>query len=427
MNLATKTLIGILMGIGTGLGLSIYAPVVYDPLNNYIFDPVGSLFIKAIQMVVIPLVFSAIVTSITATGSVKKLGQLGTRTMSLFVITTIIACTVGILTTIVVGPGINVTLPEHATSLSDGSSGGHGSSSSDTTKPPTLKETVLNIIPSNAIGAMATGNMLQVLIFSIFFGIAMAILGEKAETMRILVNQLNELMMKLVQIFMKVIPYAAFALVAEAMGNAGIELVGSIAKYLMAILIGLAIQVFIVYGSMLAFLSKTNPFDFFRKMMPAIGTGFATSSSAASLPITKSCCENELKMSKNVSSFVLTLGMTMNMNGASLSHGVAAVFVAQLNGIHLGFTEYLTIIFISLLASVGAPAIPGGGFVSLSMIFLAVGLPIEGVGIAIIMGLFRLVDMPLTSVNVLGDAVCASVIDKKLNYSTQLKDQSAVT
>lgn len=234
-------------------------------------------------------------------------------------------------------------------------------------------------------------------------------------------------MMKLVQIFMKVIPYAAFALVAEAMGNAGIELVGSIAKYLMAILIGLAIQVFIVYGSMLAFLSKTNPFDFFRKMMPAIGTGFATSSSAASLPITKSCCENELKMSKNVSSFVLTLGMTMNMNGASLSHGVAAVFVAQLNGIHLGFTEYLTIIFISLLASVGAPAIPGGGFVSLSMIFLAVGLPIEGVGIAIIMGLFRLVDMPLTSVNVLGDAVCASVIDKKLNYSTQLKDQSAVT
>lgn len=274
---------------------------------------------------------------------------------------------------------------------------------------------------------MATGNMLQVLIFSIFFGIAMAMLGEKAETMRILVNQLNELMMKLVQIFMKVIPYAAFALVAEAMGNAGIELVGSIAKYLMAILIGLAIQVFIVYGSMLAFLSKTNPFDFFGKMMPAIGTGFATSSSAASLPITKSCCENELKMSKNVSSFVLTLGMTMNMNGASLSHGVAAVFVAQLNGIHLGFTEYLTIIFISLLDSVGAPAIPGGGFVSLSMIFLAVGLPIEGVGIAIIMGLFRLVDMPLTSVNVLGDAVCASVIDKKLNYSTQLKDQSAVT
>jgi Na+/H+-dicarboxylate symporter len=162
-------------------------------------------------------------------------------------------------------------------------------------------------------------------------------------------------------------------------------------------------------------------------MMPAIGTGFATSSSAASLPVTKSCCENELKLSKSISTFVLTLGMTMNMNGASMSHGVAAVFVAQLNGIQLGFTEYAMVIFISLLASVGSPAIPGGGLVSLSMIFMAVGLPIEGVGIAIILGLWRLVDMPLTSVNVLGDAVCACVIDKRLGYSEQAEEKSVVT
>jgi Na+/H+-dicarboxylate symporter len=276
MKLATKTLIGIVLGICTGLGLSIYAPGVYNPLNNYVLDPIGTLFIKAISMIVIPLVFSAIVTSITSTGSVKRLGQLGTRTISLFVITTIIACTIGILTTIAIGPGINVTLTDSITTGSEGNPGGHGTSSPDTSKTPTLRETILNIIPSNAIGAMAAGNMIQVLIFSIFFGIAMAILGEKVESMRIIISQLNEMMMKLVQIFMKVIPYAAFALVAEAMGTAGVGLVGSIAKYLIAILVGLAIQVFIVYGSMLTLLAKVNPIDFFRKMMPAIGTGFAT-------------------------------------------------------------------------------------------------------------------------------------------------------
>lgn len=414
MKLATRTLIAILLGILTGLGLSIYTPGIYEILNNYIFAPVGELFIKAIKMVVVPLVFSAVVTSIASAGTPKKLGQMGLTTISLFVITTVIACTIGILTAIAVGPGKNVQLPDTA-SLEQGENGGHGSSTSGSEEVPTIRETLLDIIPSNPIEAMASGNMLQVLTFSLLFGIALSLVGEKGQTIKHFISQLNEVMMKLVLIFMKVIPFAAFSLVATAMGTAGLDLVGSMAKYVVSIVLGLVIYVVLTYGSMISFFSNLRPVAFLRQMIPAMGTAFATSSSAASLPITKSCCEEGLKISKNVSAFVLPLGMTMNMNGASLSHGVAAVFVAQLNGIELGLMQYLTIILISLLASVGAPAIPGGGIVSLSMIFLAVGLPIDGVGIAIILGLWRLVDMPLTSVNVLGDAVCASVIDRRMN------------
>lgn len=413
MKLATRTLIAILLGILTGLGLSIYTPGIYEILNNYIFSPVGELFIKAIKMVVVPLVFSAVVTSIASAGTPKKLGQMGLTTISLFVITTVIACTIGILTAIAVGPGKNVQLPD--TALEQGESGGHESSTSGSEEVPTIRETLLDIIPSNPIEAMASGNMLQVLTFSLLFGIALALVGEKGQTIKHFISQLNEVMMKLVLIFMKVIPFAAFSLVATAMGTAGLDLVGSMAKYVVSIVLGLVIYVVLTYGSMISFFSNLRPVAFLCQMIPAMGTAFATSSSAASLPITKSCCEEGLKISKNVSAFVLPLGMTMNMNGASLSHGVAAVFVAQLNGIELGLMQYLTIILISLLASVGAPAIPGGGIVSLSMIFLAVGLPIDGVGIAIILGLWRLVDMPLTSVNVLGDAVCASVIDRRMN------------
>ncbi|WP_191567566.1 dicarboxylate/amino acid:cation symporter [Metabacillus idriensis] len=419
MKLATRTLIAILLGIITGLGLSIFTPGIYEILNSYIFAPVGELFIKAIKMVVVPLVFSAIVASFASAGSPKRLGQMGLTTISLFVVTTVIACSIGILTSIAIGPGKNVNIPESA-SLGHEETGGHGGTTSGSEDLPTLRETLLDIIPSNPIEAMASGNMLQVLTFSLFFGIALALIGEKGQTMRLLITQLNEVMMKLVLIIMKVIPYAAFALVATAMGTAGLDLVGSMVKYVTAIILGLTIYVVITYGSMLTFMSNLSPIHFFRQMIPAMGTAFATSSSAASLPITKSCCEEGLKLSKDVSSFVLPLGMTMNMNGASLSHGVAAVFVAQLNGIDLGFMQYITIILISLLASVGAPAIPGGGIVSLSMIFLAVGLPIDGVGIAIILGLWRLVDMPLTSVNVLGDAVCASVIDKRINQMHQV-------
>ncbi|WP_170006401.1 dicarboxylate/amino acid:cation symporter [Bacillus fonticola] len=421
MNLATKTLIGVVLGIATGLLLSMYAPDVYTPLNNYVFDPAGSLFIKAIQMIVVPLVFTALVTSIASVGNMKTLGQMGSKTMAFFVGTTLIACTIGILLATIVGPGMNVNLSEDTVITQEV---GHGDTESSPGTLPSLTDTVLNIVPSNAIGAMAEGNMLQVLTFSIIFGMAMVGLKDRVDSLRTFVTELNEVMMKIVQILMKVVPYAAFALVAESMGTAGLDLVGSMVKYLLVIVLGLTIHVAITFSSMLTLLAKRNPIEFFRKMIPAIGTAFATSSSAATLPVTKSCCEGGLNMSKSVSSFVLPLGMTVNMNGTSFSHGVAAVFVAQLSGIELGVVQYLTVILISLLASVGAPAIPGGGVVSLSMIFLAVGLPIDGIGFAILLGLFRVVDMFLTPVNVLGDAVCTSVVERRLHDTNQLTDRS---
>lgn len=239
-------------------------------------------------------------------------------------------------------------------------------------------------------------------------------------------------MMKLVEFIMVIIPYATFALIANVMGTAGFELVGSMAKYVLVFMVGLFVHVAVTYSSVLFFISRSNPLTFYKNMIPAIGTAFGSTSSAATLPVTKNCCEEHLNISKSVSSFVLPLSVTINMNGTSLGHGISTVFISQMYGIELGIIGYITIILVSLLASIGAPAIPGGGVVSLTMILLVLGIPFEGVAIAIVLGLHRLVDMFMTVVNVLGDAVCASYVNKSKKDSEffdkgQLQDKGVVS
>jgi Na+/H+-dicarboxylate symporter len=303
---------------------------------------------------------------------------------------------------------------------------GEASEKPDIQEAPPIKETLLNIVPENPIQAMAEADMLQIIFFALFFGIAMALLGEKADRVKAVIEQGNEVTIKMVDLVMKTAPYAAFALMARAIGQAGIELIGSMAWYMVTILGSLILHMAIIYSLLIWVLAKMNPLQFFKAMGPAMEVAFTTSSSAATLPVTMECVERDLKVPKSISSFVLPLGATVNMDGTAIMQGVAAVFIAQLYGIDLSLVEQGMILLTATLASIGTAAVPGAGLVILSMVLTSVGLPVEG--IAIIMGVDRLLDMSRTVTNITGDAcvaVCVARTEERRSEAASAAELSA--
>lgn len=413
MKLTTKILIGIVLGLVAGAALHLYFPSVFDVLNEYIFDPVAVLFIKAIKMIVVPLVFFSIASGAAGIADPRKLGRIGGKTILLYLLTTAVAITVGLMLANVIAPGEGVHI-------------GEASEKPDIQEAPPFKETLLNIIPENPVQAMAEAEMLQIIFFALFFGIAMALLGEKADRVKAVIEQGNEVTIKMVDLVMKTAPYAAFALMARAIGQAGIELIGSMAWYMVTILGALLLHMAIIYSLLIWALGKMNPLHFFKAMGPAMEVAFTTSSSAATLPVTMECVERDLKVPKSISSFVLPLGATVNMDGTAIMQGVAAVFIAQLYGIDLSLVEQGMILLTATLASIGTAAVPGAGLVILSMVLTSVGLPVEG--IAIIMGVDRLLDMSRTVTNITGDAcvaVCVARTEERRAEAASAAELSA--
>lgn len=413
MKLTTKILIGIVLGLIVGAALHLYFPSVFDVLNEYIFDPVAVLFIKAIKMIVVPLVFFSIASGAAGIADPRKLGRIGGKTILLYLLTTAVAITVGLMLANVIAPGEGVHI-------------GEASEKPDIQEAPPFKETLLNIIPENPVQAMAEAEMLQIIFFALFFGIAMALLGEKADRVKAVIEQGNEVTIKMVDLVMKTAPYAAFALMARAIGQAGIELIGSMAWYMVTILGALLLHMAIIYSLLIWALGKMNPLHFFKAMGPAMEVAFTTSSSAATLPVTMECVERDLKVPKSISSFVLPLGATVNMDGTAIMQGVAAVFIAQLYGIDLSLVEQGMILLTATLASIGTAAVPGAGLVILSMVLTSVGLPVEG--IAIIMGVDRLLDMSRTVTNITGDAcvaVCVARTEERRAEAASAAELSA--
>ena len=413
MKLTTKILIGIVLGLVAGAALHLYFPSVFDVLNEYIFDPVAVLFIKAIKMIVVPLVFFSIASGAAGIADPRKLGRIGGKTILLYLLTTAVAITVGLMLANVIAPGEEVHI-------------GEASEKPDIQEAPPIKETLLNIIPENPVQAMAEAEMLQIIFFALFFGIAMALLGEKADRVKAVIEQGNEVTIKMVDLVMKTAPYAAFALMARAIGQAGIELIGSMAWYMVTILGALLLHMAIIYSLLIWALGKMNPLHFFKAMGPAMEVAFTTSSSAATLPVTMECVERDLKVPKSISSFVLPLGATVNMDGTAIMQGVAAVFIAQLYGIDLSLVEQGMILLTATLASIGTAAVPGAGLVILSMVLTSVGLPVEG--IAIIMGVDRLLDMSRTVTNITGDAcvaVCVARTEERRAEAASAAELSA--
>lgn len=407
----------ILMGLVLGAAFGVVANRLgwHDFIVEYI-KPVGTAFVKLITMVVIPLVFASLLVGTASLNDIRKLGRIGIRTGVYYLGTTVIAITIGLVLANALKPGSS--LPEETKAQLLESGGQNLNAQVDELlDEPSLKNTLLGIIPSNPIKSFAEGNMLQVIFFALLTGICLTLIPDARGTPVIAFFEgLNDTMIQMVHVIMRIAPYAVFALIAAVTANFGSYILVVLLKYALVVLLGLVVHVGVVYPTAIKVLTRTKIRDFFRGIRPAQLIAFSSGSSSATLPVTMECAEENLGVPREISSFALPLGATINMDGTALYQGVAAVFIAQVYGIDLGLGQQLTIVLTATLASIGAAGTPGAGMATLVIVLKSIGVPVEGIGL--ILGMDRILDMCRTTVNVTGDASCAMVVaamDGKLN------------
>jgi len=388
MKLFQKVLIGFVSGAILG--------AIWGPGIVWI-KPIGTIFISLLKMLIIPLIFATLVVGVASIAEPKKLGRVAGKTIVFYLITTAFAITIGLLLGNILQPGAGMNLVLEGPAK-------------EAVGAPSLVDTIVNLIPTNPIGAMANGVVLQVIAFALFFGYAMTKAGEKGKAVLHFFEGFAETMYKLTGIVMEVAPYGVFALIATTVGTHGMSILIPFAKLIFAVYLGVIIHEVVVYSGMTAIIAKMSPMKFFRGFGEASLLAFSTCSSSATLPVSMRCAQENLGVSSTISSFVQPLGATINMDGTALYQGVCALFVAQAYGIHLGFGGQLTVLVTALLASIGTAGVPGAGLVMLTIVLTSVGLPLEGV--ALIAGVDRILDMARTSCNVTGDAACAVVVAK---------------
>lgn len=391
MKLAKRILIALALGAIVGVVINAFFPSIFKPLDGYLFTPLGTIFLNLIKMVIVPLVFFSIVTGVANIGDPKKLGRIGIKTITFFLTTTAIAITIGIVLALILKPGLAGTFQTDNLNY-------------EPTKAPPASETFLGIIPVNPIAAMAEGAMLQIIFFAVFIGFAISYLGKKVEGIAKLMEQGNEIMMFLVNLVMKFAPFGTFGLIASAVGQLGFSALKAMFLYMLVVLLALAVHFFFVYGGAMKFLAKRNPVQVIKTYSPAMAVSFSTSSSSATLPVAMEIAQKKLGVPRSISSFVQPLGATINMDGTAIMQGVATIFIAQVFSVDLSITALITVVLTAVLASIGTAAVPGAGLIMLAMVLTAVGLPVEG--IALIIGIDRLLDMTRTMVNSTGDLAC---------------------
>ena len=399
LSLTSKIFIGLIAGVICGVIFNLFVPASYVR-DTIIIDGIcyviGNGFIKLMKMLVVPLVFCSLVCGASAIGDTKTLGKVGGKTIAFYLATTAIAVTVAISVATLIKPGIglnmnlieaeNVTVAEKTSAV----------------------DTLLDIIPDNPFSSLANGNMLQVIVFALIVGILLAKMGERAELVANFFSQFNDLMMEMTNLVMSFAPIGVFFMLTRTFANLGFDAFIPLLKYMGSVVLGLGVQCFVVYMILLFVFTRLNPFKFIKKFFPVMAFAFSTSTSNATSPLNIETLEEKIGVSRKVSSFTSPLGATINMDGTSIMQGVAVVFAAQAYGINLGISGYLTVIATATLASIGTAGIPSVGLVTLTMVFSAVGLPVEA--ITLIMGIDRILDMLRTAVNVTGDAVCTTVV-----------------
>lgn len=387
MKLWLKILIALLLGVCTGVFLG--------PQAEYL-KPIGSLFLNLINMIIVPLVLASMTVGVTSIHDPQKLGRIGIKTLVLYLITTVIAIVIGLITAKLLAPGQGMQLTFQ------------GSIKTETA--PTLSEIIVSIVPTNPMASLAQGNILQVIFFAIFLGLSINFAGKRGRPLLEFMESLADVMYRMTTLVMEFSPVGVFAIMAWVAGTFGIKVLYPLFKFLMAYYLACGVHVLLVFFGMLIGLAKLSPWPFFRGMNDAIMLAFSTSSSSATLPVSMHCVQRNLGVAKNITNFMLPLGATINMNGAAIFQGMASLFVAQAYGIELGWHSLLTIVVTATLSAVGAAGIPGTGFIMLSAVFSSVGLPIEG--LALLAGIDRIREMGSTVLNVLGDAVCAVYVAK---------------
>ncbi|WP_299087541.1 dicarboxylate/amino acid:cation symporter [uncultured Metabacillus sp.] len=409
MKLATKIIIGLITGAIVGLLLNIFSPDLFGTLNTFLFTPLGKIFLNLINMLVVPIVFFSITLGVAGLGDPKKLGRIGFKTIAFFLVTTAIAIIIGLALAMIIQPG-NVGNFDTA------------GAKFEAEEAPSTAETLLNIVPTNPIKAFAEGNMLQIIVFSIFVGYGITMLGKKSSALLNVVEQGNDLMMFLVNLVMKFAPYGTFGLIATAVGSQGLPAIKAMGLYMSVVVLALIIHAIFTYGSAVFFLAKYNPLTFFKKFAPAMSVAFSTSGSNATLPVSMETAQKELKVPESISSFVQPLGATINMDGTAIMQGVATIFIAQVYGVSLSPMELVTVVLTAVLASIGTAGVPGVGLIMLAMVLSSVNLPVAGIGL--ILGIDRLLDMARTAINITGDAACALYVSETEKKHMNLKEEN---
>ncbi|MDD6769574.1 dicarboxylate/amino acid:cation symporter [Inconstantimicrobium porci] len=398
LGLTTWIFIALLIGALVGVILHYLVPdgSIKSFLVNGVFYIIGNGFLRAMQMLVVPLVFCSLVCGSMSMGDTKRLGKVGVKTLGFYLFTTSLAITVALTVGNIINPGVGLDV----SSLQ----------SAGTTVPETksFADVLLDIVPKNPINSLSDGNMLQIIVFSLVVGVILAKISDEAPTVSNFFNEGNKIMMEMTMLVMKLAPIGVFCLIAKTFSGIGFSAFLPLIKYMLGVFIALGIQCFGVYLLLLKGFTALNPIKFIKKFFPVMGFAFSTATSNATIPMSIDTLKNKMGVSKKISSFTIPLGATINMDGTAIMQGVAVVFVAQAFGVNLTPADYLTVIATATLASIGTAGVPSVGLITLSMVFASVNLPVEGIGL--IMGIDRILDMTRTAVNITGDAVCTTIV-----------------
>ena len=400
IGLSTQIFIALLIGALFGVVIHYWIPSSYikdTVIVEGVLYVVGQGFIRLMQMLVVPLVFCSLICGSMAIGDTKTLGKVGVKTIGFYLVTTALAVCVALGSALLINPGRGLDM--------DAVQKGTVSS---TTEATSLVDTLLNIIPKNPVQSMANGDMLPIIVFALFVGIMLAKLGTRGSVVANFFSQFNDVMMEMTMAIMKIAPIGVFCLIARTFATVGFSAFAPMLKYMGNVTLALAIQCLVVYQILLFVFTRLNPFKFIKKFLPVMGFAFSTATSNATIPMSIDTLSKKMGVSKQISSFTIPLGATINMDGTSIMQGVAVVFIAQAYGIPLTMGNLATVVVTATLASIGTAGVPSVGLVTLAMVLNSVGLPTEG--IALILGIDRILDMIRTAVNITGDAVCTTIV-----------------
>ena len=400
IGLSTQIFIALLIGALFGVVIHYWIPSSYikdTVIVEGVLYVVGQGFIRLMQMLVVPLVFCSLICGSMAIGDTKTLGKVGVKTIGFYLVTTALAVCVALGSALLINPGRGLDMD----AVQKGTI-------SSTTEATSLVDTLLNIIPKNPVQSMANGDMLPIIVFALFVGIMLAKLGTRGSVVANFFSQFNDVMMEMTMAIMKIAPIGVFCLIARTFATVGFSAFAPMLKYMGNVTLALAIQCLVVYQILLFVFTRLNPFKFIKKFLPVMGFAFSTATSNATIPMSIDTLSKKMGVSKQISSFTIPLGATINMDGTSIMQGVAVVFIAQAYGIPLTMGNLATVVVTATLASIGTAGVPSVGLVTLAMVLNSVGLPTEG--ICLIMCIDRILDMIRTAVNITGDAVCTTIV-----------------
>ncbi|MGB0513282.1 MAG: dicarboxylate/amino acid:cation symporter [Wenzhouxiangellaceae bacterium] len=409
--ISNQILAGLVLGLIFGIVLNFTiadVPWVRSLVIDGVLNTVGEIFVRFLSMLVVPLVFVSLVTGVSSLSDPKKLGRVGGKAVSLYMLTTGVAVSLALIAAVLIRPGVGANPGEVV--------------EREISEQPSFGQVLIEMVPRNPIEAMANGDMLPIIIFAILIGLSIALSGESGKRVGRFFSDFNEVVMRLVGFVMLLAPYGVFALITVLGATTGWGTFVGVLKYVVLVLVVLILHAAVTYSTLLRLLAGLSPLRFFGKMRAVLAFAFSTASSGATIPVTLRTVEHRLGADNRVASFTVPLGATINMDGTAIMQGIAVGFIAQYYGVDLSIGQYLMVVMMVIMASVGAAGVPGVGLILLAGVLKSVGLPAEG--IALILGVDRLLDMTRTAVNVCGDAMVTCVVARSENeFDQEIFDQ----